>query len=198
MATFLARALKLPASSRNYFRDDDASFHEDAINRLARAGITQGCARGRFCPDQVVTRAQMAAFLARALKLRPLHDDGPAFGDTEGSFHEDAINRLARAGITQGCAPGRFCPDQAVTRAQMATFLARALKLPASSRNYFRDDRGLVPRRRHQPARQSGHHPGLRPGAVLPRPGGDPGPDGHVPGESAQTAGLVAELFPRR
>lgn len=65
MASFLVRALRLPPSSRDYFSDDEASQHEAAINALAAAGITGGCAQGRYCPGALVTRGQMAAFLHR-------------------------------------------------------------------------------------------------------------------------------------
>ena len=108
-----------------------SSTHASAIAAIARAGITQGCdtARNLYCPDQPVTRAQMATFLARALNLPPGSQD--YFTDDNGSSHETNINALRRAGITQGCnSEGtRYCPDQPVTRAQMATFLARALNL---------------------------------------------------------------------
>jgi hypothetical protein len=67
MATFLARALALPASSTDWFTDDDGLSHEDSINRLADAGITTGCTATRFCPSGTVIRQQMAAFLFRAL-----------------------------------------------------------------------------------------------------------------------------------
>jgi hypothetical protein len=70
MASFLARALKLPATSTNYFTDDDSSIHHGAINRLAAAGITGGCGDTRYCPKRSVTREQMAAFLKRALHPR--------------------------------------------------------------------------------------------------------------------------------
>ena len=48
-----------------------------------------------------------------------------------GDTHEANIDALAAAGVTKGCKtdPLRYCPDQAVTRAQMATFLVRALDL---------------------------------------------------------------------
>jgi hypothetical protein len=39
------------------------------------------------------------------------------------------VEAMAASGITGGCGPGRFCPDQAVTRGQMAVFLATALGL---------------------------------------------------------------------
>jgi hypothetical protein len=66
MASFLARALNLPAATEDFFADDAGSVHEADINRVAAAGITLGCGNGNFCPAKVVTREQMAAFLHRA------------------------------------------------------------------------------------------------------------------------------------
>ena len=45
-------------------------------------------------------------------------------------------------GIIAPCAPGKFCPTQAVTRAMMADFLVPALDLPPASQDYFTDDNG--------------------------------------------------------
>jgi subtilisin family serine protease len=123
MASFLTRAFDLPAGP-DAFGDDEGSTHEDAINALAATGITQGCTTISFCPDEEVSRAQMASFLSRALDL-PTGPD--VFGDDEGSTHEDAINALAATGITQGCTTTSFCPEEKVTRGQMAAFLYRAL-----------------------------------------------------------------------
>jgi hypothetical protein len=67
MASFLARALGLPPAGDDYFHDDDGSPHEDNINRLFEAGITTGCGGSSFCPNVVVKRETMAAFLHRAL-----------------------------------------------------------------------------------------------------------------------------------
>ena len=125
MASFLSRALALPAPTGDYFSDDSDSVHEDNINRLAEAGVTFGCAPGIFCPGDIVTRDQMASFLVRALALPTASVD--LFGDDEGSPHEDNINRLATSGITLGCGPGSYCPGDPVTRGQMAAFLHRAL-----------------------------------------------------------------------
>jgi uncharacterized protein YbjT (DUF2867 family) len=133
MAAFLVRALGLLAGDTLDFVDDNDSVFEADIEKLAAAGITLGCnppANDRFCPDQPVTRGQMAAFLVRALDL-------PAgasvdFVDDDGSVFEADIEKLAAAGITLGCNPpanDRFCPDQPVTRGQMAAFLRRALAL---------------------------------------------------------------------
>ena len=131
MAAFLVRARNLPATSEAPFGDASGVF-EDDINRLAAAGITKGCnppTNDLFCPEASVTRGQMAAFLVRAFDLPPTSE--APFGDVEGVF-EDDINRLAAAGITQGCNPPAntaYCPGSVVTREQMATFLTRALGL---------------------------------------------------------------------
>jgi hypothetical protein len=106
----------------------------DDIMWLAGQGITRGCnppENTLFCPTDPVTRGQMAAFLVRALGLT---DDGGgnSFVDDDGSTFESDIAKLAAAGITVGCNPptnDRFCPDNAVKRSQMASFLARALNL---------------------------------------------------------------------
>ena len=101
------------------------------VNRLAELEVTRGCATDppRYCPDQPVTRAQMAAFLNRAFEFDAAAPAG--FTDTEGSFAAAYIDALHASGITKGCAvePLRFCPDQPTTRAQMAAFLNRARAL---------------------------------------------------------------------
>ncbi|MEZ4446965.1 MAG: S-layer homology domain-containing protein [Polyangiaceae bacterium] len=128
MAGFLATALGLPPSNQDFFVDDDASVFEGSIDAIAAAGITSGCAQAppRFCPETTVTRGQMAAFLANALNLAPANAD--TFVDDDGSPFEAAIEAIYAAGITSGCAanPPRFCPNQSLTREQMASFLRRA------------------------------------------------------------------------
>ena len=126
MASFLARAMHLPAASTDYFIDDNGLTHEAAINSIAEADITGGCAPQRFCRDEPVSRAQMAAFLVRALHVPPSTKDW--FSDDDGSTLEASINALAQAGLTGGCGGSSFCPNQAVTREQMAAFLVRAFK----------------------------------------------------------------------
>jgi hypothetical protein len=116
------------------FLDDNGSVHEGNIEAIAAADITRGCNppdNTQFCPDDSVTRGQMAAFLVRAMGYT---DDGGGdrFTDDDGSVFEGDIDRLATAGVTLGCNPpdnSRFCPDEPVSRAQMASFLARALGL---------------------------------------------------------------------
>ena len=67
MAAFLTRAFDLDAAGDAGFSDTEGNTHYEAINALAASGITRGYADGTFRPDRHVTRAQMAAFISRAL-----------------------------------------------------------------------------------------------------------------------------------
>ena len=100
------------------------------VERLAELGITLGCSREPvlYCPDAVATRAQAASFLVRAFGLASALSAG--FSDVAGSVHDASIDALHAAGITVGCSrdPLAYCPERATTRAQMATFLNRALQ----------------------------------------------------------------------
>ncbi|MGH8913988.1 MAG: S-layer homology domain-containing protein [Acidimicrobiia bacterium] len=133
MAAFLTRSLGLGATGGDFFSDDGGHPFERAINRLAEAGVTEGCnppVNDRFCPDRDMTRGEMAAMLSRAFDYPP--SDRDRFSDDDGHLFERAIDRLAEAGVTQGCNPpvnDRFCPDEKVTRGQMAIFLTRSLEL---------------------------------------------------------------------
>jgi len=122
------------------FLDVSTSPFRGDIAWIRAEGITGGCSadQERYCPKASVTREQMASFLDRALHLPPTSHD--FFTDDNTSIHEAAINRLAASGITGGCQTGWFCPKGTVTREQMASFLARALHLPAGSTDFFSDD----------------------------------------------------------
>jgi serine protease len=107
------------------------TFYGDIL-WMSGSGITRGCnppVNDLFCPDDPVTRGQMAAFLVRALGLT--QNSHPGFDDVASSstFVED-IGKLATAGVTRGCNPpvnDLFCPEDSVTRGQLAAFLRRAL-----------------------------------------------------------------------
>jgi len=134
MAAFLRRALDLPTVDNDFFDDDNGSTFEEDINALAAARITRGCnppANSRFCPDDSVDRGQMAAFLRRANEL-PAVDTDHFIDDDTSTFEED-IDAIADDDTTRGCNPptnDRFCPNDDVTRGQMAAFIRRALGLP--------------------------------------------------------------------
>lgn len=108
-------------------------------------GVARGCRYDLYCPDEEVTRGQFATLLARAFPGLVPDDADDFFGDDDGSVHEAAVNGLAAAGIASGCGPGRYCPAEPMTRAQMATLLARALPgLASPDRDHFPDDDGTV------------------------------------------------------
>lgn len=130
------------------FSDIDGHLFENAIVWLEAQGITSGCnppANTLFCPNQEVTRGQMAVFLSRALNLKPPLQNH--FIDDNGAFYEGSANRLREAGITVGCNPplnNRFCGNDPVTRQEMATFLVRGFKIPNTNADYFIDDETSV------------------------------------------------------
>ena len=130
-ASFLDRALSFPDTDRDFFDDDDGSVHEGAINRIAAAGVTDGCGTARYCAASPVTRRQMATLLVRSIDgLSEAGED--YFSDDDGDPHEANINVLAANGITKGCRSGLYCPLESVRRDEMASFLARALGLESS------------------------------------------------------------------
>ena len=144
MAVWLVRVLDgadpAPVNSSRFEDVDAGRWSAPFVDRLAALDVTAGCANepARFCPEGGVTRAQMATFLTRAFELETAPPAG--FVDVDaGGVHSANIDALAGAGITSGCSrdPLGFCPAQVVTRAEMATFLARALgliELPAAVR----------------------------------------------------------------
>ncbi len=123
MAAFIQRALGLPNGSGNTYSDDNNSIFEGAIQAIANAGIAEPCASGKYCPDAPMTREMMAVFLTRALRLPASNSD--RFVDDNSSRFEAEIQALAKSGITVGCSETQYCPNDAVTREQMATFLMR-------------------------------------------------------------------------
>ncbi|HSG39813.1 MAG TPA: S-layer homology domain-containing protein, partial [Thermoanaerobaculia bacterium] len=100
------------------------------IEKLAATGITNGCAPDRFCPELLVSRAETAVFLLRAVHGEayvPPAGTGTRFTDVPASFWAvDWIERFAAEGITSGCGTNLFCPVAPVSRAELAVFLLRS------------------------------------------------------------------------
>lgn len=126
LATVLDGSLDLAPTETDHFADDDSSVHEDAIDRVAAAGIAQGVAEGQFGPEQRVTRGEVAAMVAEAFDVPA--GDTAYFGDL-GEVHATQIRAVANAGVAAGCADGRFCPTAEVRRGEMALLVARAMGL---------------------------------------------------------------------
>ncbi|WP_157041882.1 S-layer homology domain-containing protein [Nitriliruptor alkaliphilus] len=153
-----------PGSYPRTFTDIAGSVHEGAIRCLAAAEITRGTSDpSKYAPRDDVKRGQLASLLARSYEQatgEALPAGRARFSDVAGSVHERNINALAAAGVIKGVGDGtRFAPNDTVTRAQMASLLARFVDLldddrvngsfpPATNRDVFGDDDGSV----HEPA----------------------------------------------
>ncbi len=133
MAVFLVRALgETTGAYQGLFSDvPSGPFYSASVERIANLGISNGVGNGQFNPNGLVTRAEMAAFLIRALNESESNSTD-AFTDVPSdSWYAGYAARLLEMGITTGCAtnPLRYCPLGAVSRAEMASFLARAFAL---------------------------------------------------------------------
>ena len=104
------------------------------VETILHASLTLGCADAVYCPDVALTRAEMAAFLLRAIHGAgwvPPPPTGTVFTDVQvDHWAAGYIEELAAEGLTNGCAPSQFCPDRPVDRAEMAAFLLRARNGP--------------------------------------------------------------------
>lgn len=110
------------------FKDIPSDYHAlKQIDYLVSKGVISGFEDGTFKPNQVVTRGQFAAFVARALDLKT---SNITFKDVKsGNSLYTEINKGATAGIIKGYKDGTFRPDLPVTRSDIAVMLDRALQL---------------------------------------------------------------------
>lgn len=145
-AVWLGRAIygvHLGEESRFTDLDDEVRWAGPYIEILVNEGIFEECSTDplSFCPRDTLTRSEVATVFARAFDLPRVGYVG--FGDLAGVANAADIDSLGAAGITVGCSadPLLFCPMETVTRAQMASLLARAL--------------GMVPLPGYQPAMDS-------------------------------------------
>jgi hypothetical protein len=141
MAVFLERAIHgssfTPPSAIGIFADVPVSYWAaDWIEQFYYDGITSGCNTNplRYCPYNNVTRAQMAIFLLRSKHGKNYTPPAATgiFSDVPVSYWASAwIEQLYKEGITTGCSTGplRYCPENSVTRAQMAVFMMRTFGL---------------------------------------------------------------------
>jgi hypothetical protein len=140
MAVFLLRAryglCYVPPQCTGVFPDVACpSLFANWIEALAAEGITTGCGGGLFCPENLVTRRQMAVFLLKTKygssyappACAGVFDDVPC----PGGGAVDFIERLAAEQITGGCSamPSLYCPDNSSTRGQMAVFITKTFNL---------------------------------------------------------------------
>lgn len=122
------------------FRDVPVdAYYYDAVKWAAEKGITTGQADGLFGSDRSCTRAQIITFLWRAAGS-PVVNYAMEMGDVSAdAYYAEAVRWALSRGITSGTGGGAFSPDDACTRAQAVTLLARALSAKAGSAANFTD-----------------------------------------------------------
>jgi hypothetical protein len=103
------------------------------IEAMWREGLTSGCSLiggvRKYCPDDPVTRGQIAVFLSRAFGITQT-GGGQSFADVPTShMYYSFIQALASSGLAEPCPgqPGNFCPDAAIARGDAAAMLSRFL-----------------------------------------------------------------------
>ncbi|EOW9528153.1 M60 family metallopeptidase [Bacillus cytotoxicus] len=111
-------------------KKDDISgkWYEHEIRELAKKGIMAGDGKGSYWPDRLVTRAEFATLIARALQL----PEGTSNFKDLGLAHPslvDGINRAAAAGIIHGRGNGIFAPNDTITREEVVMMIDRALQM---------------------------------------------------------------------
>jgi hypothetical protein len=139
MAIFIVRAIEggdnFTSSATPYFTDvTSAAFGFKWIQKMKELGITAGCGGGNYCPNDNISRAQMAIFNIRVRLGVNLAGATPSFSyPATPSFTDVAktdfgfawIQRMKRDAITSGCTATTYCPNDPVTRGQMAIFILR-------------------------------------------------------------------------
>lgn len=141
MALFLVRASKVlglpvPEGATESFDDLErvSSEGRSAVAQLKEMGITTGYSPQIFGPANIVGRAQMAHFLARMLRLTGITlptEGGEAFEDVRplSAAAQTDVSAMVELGIMDPVTADRFDPRGAVTREDMALYLARVLKI---------------------------------------------------------------------
>ena len=128
--TFLWRAAGSPAPKTKVmpFTDVPAgSYYHDAVLWAMEQGITKGTSDTAFSPNTTCTRAQIVTFLWRSQKS-PAAGTANPFTDVKASaYYADAVLWAVKEDVTKGTTNTTFSPDANCTRAQIVTFIWRAL-----------------------------------------------------------------------
>ncbi|WP_019908335.1 invasin domain 3-containing protein [Paenibacillus sp. HW567] len=116
-------------SATSQLSDIQTHWAEPEISSMSNRMIVQGTEGGRFAPEAVTTRAELAAMLARALGLAQ-GDHLAGFSDVGGlSWYSGAIAAVKAYGIMDGFGDGSFRPNQKVSRQEAVVTVIRALRL---------------------------------------------------------------------
>ena len=103
------------------------SYYYDAVSWAVENGITKGTSDTTFSPDATCTRGQIVTFLWRAQQSPAAGSTNPFADVAADAYYADAVLWAVREDITNGTSSTTFSPDATCTRAQIVTFLWRAL-----------------------------------------------------------------------
>lgn len=127
--TVKAAFIKSTQPAETVFIDVPAdAYYAEAVKWAVAKGVTAGTGPAVFSPDQPCTRAQVVTFLWRAAGSPEEGQDDTGFTDIPAdSYYAKAVRWAVYHGITSGTDSATFSPDAVCTRAQIATFLYRAM-----------------------------------------------------------------------
>ncbi len=115
-----------PPSTTGAFTDVPSNhFAAASIEKLRARGIIAGCTSTTFCPNDKITRGQMATILARLMTSSFSTSGVPAYTDVPAAIRDDAREIVGR-GVMESCSTGGFCHTGSVTRASIAVYAVRA------------------------------------------------------------------------
>ena len=113
---------------KNPFTDVKGHMFEKEILSLTKVGIMSGYGDGKFGPDNILTREQLAAVLTKAFNLKATATT--TFKDVEKNYWAtNAISALQENKIASGTGNNMFEPKKVVTREQYAQFLYNAINV---------------------------------------------------------------------
>jgi hypothetical protein len=133
-ATVLVNVLNLspPATVTGSFSDvPTEAFAGAAIDATTKAGLINSIDGSHFAPAATIDRADVAVLLAKGLNLPSASTSVPTFTDVPVTdYAYAAIESVTEAGLMPSLGDSTFGPRIALTRAQLAVILVRALDLP--------------------------------------------------------------------
>ena len=124
-AVIIARVLGISPEKETVFPDTKNHFANGYISALYKRGLVNGFDDGTFKPNRHISRAEIAAMLARIAEPA-FHTYSINYNDVSPSLWSfDEISALTSAGIMQGYSDGTFKPANAVSRGEMAALVNR-------------------------------------------------------------------------
>lgn len=130
VASTLTNSVYLPVKHTAAFRDLEGHWAEEAISDLSSRLIVNGVSATRFDPSRSMSRAELAALMARAFGLKSVSDSNASFADVKSTdWYNDAVRTATEYGLMSGYSGSRFGPKDVMTREQAMVMLMRAYEL---------------------------------------------------------------------